>query len=100
MERFILKPCIDFYTGVRVTKDTELEFENEKVKQTVKDLVYHSVTTVEGENYKSVHETTVKLNEGDILILTDDERGYIKPVEKLCTVAEVIEDLTNIKDLG
>ena len=100
MEKFILKPCIDFYTGVRVTKDTVLEFENEKVKQTVKDLEYHSITTVKGENFESKHETTVHLNEGDILIFEEEGRGYIKPVERLCSVSEAIEELNNIKDLG
>lgn len=100
MQVFIRKPSVDLYPGIVVTKDTVLEYKNENVVQTVKNLVLHSVTKVKGENYKSKYDTTVKLNEGDILIFEDEGRGYIKPVESFVTVAEAIEELTNIKDLG
>ena len=100
MEVFIRKPSIDLYPGIRVTKDTELEYKNENVEQTVKDLVMHSVTKVKGENFESVYDTTIHLQEGDILIFEDEGRGYIKPVEEFVTIEEAIEDLTNIKDLG
>lgn len=100
MQRFIRRPNIDLLTGVRVTKDTELEFKSENVDQTIKDLVLHSVTVVEGESYKSKYETTIQLEEGDVLIFEEEGRGYIKPVEGFATIAEAIEDLENIKDLG
>ena len=100
MKLFIRKPNIELLSGVRVTKDTVLEFKNENVKQTIKDLVLHSVTTVKGEGFKSKYDTTINLNEGDVLIFEEDGRGYIKPVEDFVTIAEAIEDLTNIKDLG
>ena len=100
MEVFIRKPNIDLYPGIRVTKDTVLEYKNENVTQTVKDLVLHSVTKLKGEDYRSKYDTTVKLKEGDILIFEDEGRGYIKPVEGFVTIVEAIEDLTNIKDLG
>lgn len=100
MQRFIKKPSIDLYPGIRVSKDTVLEYKNENVVQTVKDLVLHSVTKVKGENYKSKYDTTIKLKEGDVLIFEDERRGYIKPVEDFVTIAEAAEDLTNIKDLG
>lgn len=100
MQVFIRKPSVDLYPGIVVTKDTVLEYKNENVVQTVKNLVLHSVTKVKGENYKSKYDTTVKLNEGDVLIFEDDGRGYIKPVESFVTIAEAIEELTNIKDLG
>jgi translation initiation factor RLI1 len=96
---FILKPLIDRYPGMRVDKDTKLEYKNEKVEQTLEDLVFRSVTVVKGENYESKNETTIHLKEGDVLIF-DEERGYLKPVEELVTIEEAIEDLTNIKDLG
>ena len=40
------------------------------------------------------------LEEGDVLIFEEEDRGYIKPVEHFVTIAEAIDDLTNIKDLG
>ena len=100
MQVFIKKPSIDLYPGIRVTKDTVLEYKNENVKQTVKDLVFHSVTKVSGEGYTSKYDTTIQLKEGDILVFEEEGRGYIKPVEPFVTIAEAIEDLTNIKDLG
>ena len=100
MQNFIRKPSIDLYPGINVTKDTVLEYKNENVKQTVKDLVFHSVTKVKGDCYRSKYDTTIKLNEGDILVFEEEGRGYIKPVEEFVTIAAAIEDLQNIKDLG
>lgn len=100
MQKFIIKPSVDLYSGIRVTKDMDMEYKNENVTQTIKDLVLHSVTKVSGEGYESVYDTTIELQEGDILIFEDDGRGYIKPVEGFVTIAEAIEDLENIKDLG
>lgn len=100
MQVFIRKPSIDLYPGIRVDKDTVLEYENENVKQTLKDMVFHSVTKVKGEGYESVYDTTIHLQEGDVLVFEEKGRGYIKPVEAFVTIAEAIDDLTNIKDLG
>lgn len=100
MEKFILKPSIDIYSGIKVNKDTSLGFENENVKQTVSDLKFHSITKLKGENYESVCDTTIQLQEGDVLIFDGEGRGYIKPVPEFVTIAEAIDDLTNIKDLG
>ena len=99
MQRFMRKPSIDMYAGIRVTKETELNYKNENVEQTLKDLVFHSITKVNGDNFESVYDTTIKLNEGDILIFEEEGRGYIKPVEEFVTVKEAIEDFEHIKDL-
>lgn len=100
MQNFIRKPSIDLYPGIRVDKDTVLEFKNENVQQELKNLTLHSITKVEGEGYKSKYDTTIVLKEGDILIFEDEGRGYIKPVEEFVSIEEAIDDLTNIKDLG
>jgi hypothetical protein len=97
---FVRKPSIDLYPGIRVDKDTVLEYKNENVKQTLKDLVFHSVTKVNGDGFKSKYDTTINLKEGDILIFEEEGRGYIKPVEQFVTIAEAIKDFENIKDLG
>ena len=91
--KFMRKPSIDMLPGIRITKETNIEFENEIVKQSIKDLVLHSITVVKGDGYESTYDTTIQLNEGDILIFEDDSRGYIKPVEEFMTVEEVIEEL-------
>lgn len=100
MQIFIKKPDISMYPGIRVTKETDLEYKNDNVKQVVRDMVLYSITTVKGEGYKSTYDTTVQLKEGDILVFEDEGRGYIKPVEDFVTIQEAIDDLENIKDLG
>ena len=100
MKVYIRKPSIDLYPGIRVDKDTVLEYKNDNVKQELKNLVFHSVTKVNGEGFKSKYDTTIYLEEGDILVFEEEGRGYIKPVEEFVTIAEAIEDLTNIKDVG
>jgi len=99
MEKFIRKPSIDMLAGIRVTKDTELEYKNDNVKQSLKNLVFKSVTKVKGEGYESKYDTTIHLKEGDILIFEEEGRGYIKPVEEFVTVKEAIEELKCIEDL-
>ena len=99
MEKFIRKPSIDMLAGIRVTKDTELEYKNDNVKQSLKNLVFKSVTKVTGEGYESKYDTTIHLKEGDILIFEEEGRGYIKPVEEFVTVTEAIEELKCIEDL-
>ena len=97
---FIAKPSIDLYPGVRVDKDTVLEYKNERVEQKLENLEFHSVTKVNGDNFESVYDTVIHLQEGDILVFEEEGRGYIRPVEAFCTIEEAIEELTNIKDLG
>ena len=100
MEVFIQKPSIDLFPGVRVKADTVLEYNNERVEQKLENLVFHSKTRVNGENFESVYDTTIHLSEGDVLVFEEEGRGYIKPVDQFVSIGEAIEELTNIKDLG
>ena len=97
---FIRKPSIDLYPGIRVDKNTDLEYKNDKVSQRLEKLVLHTLMNVSGEGYESTYDTTIQLQDGDILIFDEENRGYIKPVEPFVTIQEAIDDLTNIKDLG
>lgn len=97
MEKYICKPDITMYPGLKVEKDTELEFKNDNVVQSIKGLVLKSKTTIKGDNYKSVYDTEIKLNEGDVLIFEEDGRGYVKPVEEFMTVDEIINELNCLK---
>ena len=99
-QRFIVKPSVDMYPGIRVTKETNLEYKTDNVEQTIKDLVLHSVTKVKGDSYESVYDTTIYLQEGDVLVFEDKGRGYIKPASEVMTVKEAINELSNIVDLG
>lgn len=100
MQVFIRKPNIDLYPGIRVDKDTVLEYKSENVEQKVENLVLQSAMKVQGEGYESMYISTIHLKEGDVLIFEEEGRGYVKPVEDFVTIADAIDDLTNIKDLG
>lgn len=99
MMKFIRKPSIDMLAGIKVTKETTLEYKNENVDQTLKDLVFHSVTRVKGDTFESTYDTVIELKEGDVLVFEEEGRGYIKPVEEFVTVKEAIEELKCIEDL-
>lgn len=98
MQKFIIKPDITFYPGIRVNENTKLEFKNDKVEQTVENLKIHSIITEENEDYNSKTDLTVNLNIGDIIIL-DENRGYILPGIPLTTVNEEIEELNYLKEV-
>ncbi len=97
---FVMKPSIDLYPGIRVDKDTVLEYKTETIEQKIENLKFHNVTKVKGEGFESTVDTTIDLKDGDILIFEDGGRGYIKPVEPMVTVQEAIDDLENIKGVG
>ena len=97
---FIQKPSVDLYPGMKVDRDSAFEYTNERVDQELNDLVFRSKTKVKGESFESVYDTTIYLKEGDVLIFEDEGRGYIKPVEEFVTVAEAIDELSCIKDMG
>jgi hypothetical protein len=99
MQKFILKPKIDMYEGIIVDKESTFEYKDENVKQTLKNLVFRSVTKVKGEGFESQQKTTIILKEGELLLFMGEGRGYIKPVESLVTVQEAIEDLSCLTDL-
>lgn len=99
MERFIRMPNVDLYHGVRITKDTEFEYKSDNVEQKVENLVLYTTLRTKGENFESESHIKVNLSEGDILVFEDDGRGYIKPVEKMVTIDEAIENLTDVKEV-
>lgn len=99
MQKFIRRPDIDMYAGIRVEKDTKLEYSNDNVCQTLENLVFHSVTRVSGEGYESTYDTTIHLKEGDVLIFEEEGRGYIKPVDSFVTAKEAVEELNCIVDV-
>jgi hypothetical protein len=97
MEQFITKPDITLYYGVRVNKDTNIEFKNDNVEQTVKDLVLKSKMTIKTDDFESTYDTTIKLKDGDVLVFEEKDRGYVKPVEEMYSIEEAIKELELIK---
>lgn len=91
--RLIRKPSLDTEPGIKITKELELEFKNENVDQTLKDLTLHTTMKVNGEGYESTYDTTIHLKEGEYLIFEEEGRGYIKPLEEFMTIEEAKKEL-------
>jgi hypothetical protein len=100
MENFIRRPSVDLYKGVRVTKDTMLDFSNENVEEKIEALVMTTILRSRGEGYESESNIKLYLSEGDVLVFEGDGRGYIKPVERMVSVEEAIEELTDVKEVS
>ena len=91
--KLIRQPDINMVAGIKVTKDTDISFENDRVKQSIKNLVYSATAQIKGDNFEGKNEITVNLNEGDIVIYDGEERGYIVPAQRFMTVGEAIKEL-------
>lgn len=91
--QFMRQPNINMVAGIKVTKNTDIEYETGDTKQSIKDLVYHSVTHTVNDNVEVTQEVTVKLNEGDIVLYPSDEQGYVVPANKYMTVTDAIQQL-------
>ena len=97
MRKFIMKPDITFYEGIKIDKETKLEFENEYVKQSINNLVLKTNKKEKTDKYESEFNLTINLDNGEILLF-EEERGYFLPSLPMATVKDAIEDLEAIKD--
>lgn len=100
MEVFVKNPDITTHVGIRVTEATDLRYEADTVKQTVKDLHLVTEVTVSDDGIEAYYKTDIQLKPGDVLLFEEGGRGYIKPVERFVSPQEAIEDLTVIMDMG
>jgi hypothetical protein len=103
LEFFVEQPNIDVKEGIRVTKDTALEFSNSKVQQELKDLKLETMVEEEGTNgintYKSKSYISINLNDGDILLF-DEDRGYYMPHFPMESIDEAISDIESLRGLN
>lgn len=101
-ELFVDQPSIELKEGIKVTKETELSYKNDKVEQYVNDLVLKTILREEGTNgfnaYKSESYVTVFLNEGDILLYHED-RGYYLPTYPVESIDDAISDINSLADM-
>lgn len=101
-ELFVEQPNLELKQGTKVTKDTNIVFTNDKVKQTLKNLVLETEYKDEGVSgvnaYKSVSNIELHLNEGDILLF-HEERGYYMPSYPVETIDDAISDINSLSDI-
>jgi len=101
-ELFVEQPNIELKEGIRVTKDTELTYKNDKVEQVLKDLVLETMLEDEGTNgintYNSKSYIRINLNGGEILLF-DEARGYYMPPYPMSSVEDAISDMESLKGI-
>ena len=95
---YMVRPELMPYKGVKVTKNLKLTFKNEKVEQKIENLELVSKYTVKTPKYTSENILHMKLEEGEILLLEEENRGYFLPLDTpVGTVDTCIEDLKALK---
>ena len=101
-ELFVEQPVLDLKEGIKVTRETELSYRNNKVEQVLTNLVLETILDDEGTNgintYKSKSYLSINLNPGDILLF-DEQRGYYMPPYPVTTIDDAISDITSLSDI-
>lgn len=102
LEVFVDQPTLDFKVGIKVTPELELSYKSEKVEQTLKDCVLHTVMDEEGTNgintYRSHSHLEINLNPGDILLF-DADRGYYMPPYPVTSIDDAISDISSLESV-
>jgi len=103
-EYFVVAPSSKLFGGIKVEKDTEFETWNDDktVHQTLKDLELVTYINKEldynGIKSKEESKMTTKLPEG-IVLVWDEETGYIVPNYRMLKIDEAIEMLKRANDI-
>ncbi|MBO6242993.1 MAG: hypothetical protein J6O41_00255 [Clostridia bacterium] len=98
MNYYVLRPDLTPYEGIKVDKSTKLEFENDKVKQTLKNLKLITEQVVKNEKYSIESKMTLNLNEGEIILFEKENRGYFLPAESIGTIETAINDYKGLAE--
>lgn len=97
MNYYVIRPDLTPYDGIKVTKDTVIDYENENVKQTIKDLKMISIYTVRTEKYTSTNTLEINLEDGEILLFENENRGYFLPKDvPICSIKTAIGDYESL----
>ena len=95
---FMVRPELKAYEGVVVTKDLKLEFKNDKVEQKIENLHLVSKYVFKTNKYTTENILRMNLEEGEILLLEEENRGYFLPLDTpVGSIDTCIEDLSALK---
>ncbi len=97
-EKYVVLPKLEFKEGVRLNKDTNLNFKNkiesEGISQEIEQEIIGTTMITKTRTMKMNQEITSEINidfmENDILLF-DENLGYYPPNEKMGTINEVKE---------
>lgn len=96
MNYYVLRPDLTPYEGIIVTKDTKLEFKNENVEQKLENLELVIIRNEKEEKYDVESKMTLHLEEGEVLLFENENRGYFLPAQPIGTVETAINDLRGL----
>jgi hypothetical protein len=95
---YVAIPQPEVYYGLVVDSKTKLEFKNDFVEQKIENLVLYTEQHIKKETYETEVKTKLFLQEGDLLLLEEEARGYFKPSEvKFGSIDEAIKEMRFIK---
>ena len=98
MEKYIVLPKLEFKEGVKLNKDTKLNFKNkiesegisQEIEQEIVGITMITKTKTMKMNQEVTSEIKIDFMENDILLF-DKNLGYYPPNEKMGTINEVRE---------
>lgn len=103
MKLFVEQPNLDMKRGISVTADTKLTYKNDKVQQTIENLVMETCLKDEGSNgfnsYESESHMKIQLNPGNVLLF-DEGRGYYMPKFPVVSINDAIEEISSLEDFA
>ena len=88
-EKYVVLPKLEFKEGVRLNKDTNLNFKN-KIESEIIGTTMITKTRTMKMNQEITSEINIDFMENDILLF-DENLGYYPPNEKMGTINEVKE---------
>lgn len=96
MKYYVLRPDLTPYEGQIVDKKSHFEFKGENVEQNLKDLKLTTIKKVKGDRWETESKMVLNLNEGDVLLFENEERGWFLPAEPIGTIETAIKDLRGL----
>ena len=97
---YVEKPDLKPYEGIIVDKNTKLEYKNDMVEQKLENLKFVSKYVKDTKKYKTTSIVEIHLDEGEVLLLEEEERGYFLPADStpVESIDEAINDYKSLKE--
>lgn len=93
MKYYVIRPDLTPYEGIIVDKNTNITYENESVKQCIRDLKLISEYTFKNDKFSTTTKTIINLDKGDVLLFENENRGYFLPKDTpICNIETAIQD--------
>lgn len=93
MNYYVLRPDLTPYEGQKVDKTSHFEFKGEDVEQKLENLKLTTIKKTKGDRWETESKMVLDLNEGDILLFENENRGWFLPAEPIGTIETALKDL-------